>query len=258
MPPKRRTVVLNKPANRGMPDQEFDSKPGPVTLRKMTMHPGTSIMVSEALKKLDNRKGVTKQGIQNFIKINYPSVDPIRLNYLVRRVLLKGLENGTMVRPTNATIITGVGGRFRLAKNKETKAKAENLDPNVEKPPKEAPKTKAGRFGTKRKPGAVKRKSPKTEAKKGTKKSKIEAEAPPAKVVPTKADKADGATEEFKKKEKSKEMESVKTKAKAKDVKAKDAKAKVAKAKEAKSKVEKEPKTAAKRGRKKKIESIDV
>ncbi|XP_077459680.1 linker histone H1M [Stigmatopora argus] len=243
MSSKRRTIILNKPATSRMPVQEDRTKPGPVTLRKMTTHPGTSIMVSEALKKLDSRKGVTKQGIQNFIKLNYPSVDPIRLNYLVRRVLLKGLDNGTLVRPTNSTIIAGVAGRFRLAKNKETKAKAENVDPNVQKSPKEAPKTKA--VGTKKKPNAAKRKSPKKEAKKGSKKSKMEAEAPPAKAVPTKVGKAnipaDEATEEFKEKAKSKEKGSVKTKAKAK---------------EAKSKVEKEPapKTAAKRSRKKKTE----
>lgn len=87
---------------------------GVVTLRKIAMHPTTSVMVVEALKELDSRKGVSKPAIQNFIKRKYPSVDNIRLKYFVRRALTKGLEDGTLVRPPNSTVTTGVAGKFRV------------------------------------------------------------------------------------------------------------------------------------------------
>ncbi|XP_057701869.1 protein B4 [Corythoichthys intestinalis] len=243
MPPKRRTITLNeKPASSGTPTLKVKRKSGLEKLRKLSKHPVTSTMVSEALKKLDSRKGVSKQAILNFIKLNYPAADPSRLNYHVRKALLKGLENGTLVRPANSTVTSGLNGKFRLAKTKETKAKAENVDPNVEKAPKK-PKTKA--VGTK-KTAAEEPKSPKKEATKVSKKSKKE--APPSKVAPAKKLKASMAAEAVDLEE------NVKTKVKPKEVEA--AEKTKPKPKAAKSKAEKEPapKAAAKRGKRKDIE----
>uniref|UniRef100_H3BXV4 H15 domain-containing protein n=1 Tax=Tetraodon nigroviridis TaxID=99883 RepID=H3BXV4_TETNG len=100
-------------------------------------HPSTAIMVKEALKALDSRKGASSQAIQNYIKLKYPTVDAVRLKHLVRGALKKGIESGALVRPANSTITTGATGRFRLApKLKEPKPKSENVDPNGQKEPK--------------------------------------------------------------------------------------------------------------------------
>lgn len=84
------------------------------TVRKSATHPSTAIMVKEALKALDSRKGVSTQAMQNYIKQKYPSVDVVRLKRLVRGVLRKGIESGTLVRPANATVSTGATGKFRV------------------------------------------------------------------------------------------------------------------------------------------------
>lgn len=84
-------------------------------LRKLATHPSTAIMVKEALKELDSRKGVSSQAIQNYIKQKYPSVDLVRLKHLVRRALKKGIETGTLVRPANSSVTTGAMGKFRVS-----------------------------------------------------------------------------------------------------------------------------------------------
>ncbi|KAG5835910.1 protein B4 [Anguilla rostrata] len=102
--------------------------------RKVSTHPSTMEMVKEALKALDTRKGLSAQAIRGYILEKYPSVDAVRLKYMLRKALTKGLEVGTLVRPANSTG-NGAQGRFRLAvrgKTKEPKG-TENSDPNVEK-----------------------------------------------------------------------------------------------------------------------------
>uniref|UniRef100_A0A3B3ZFP1 H15 domain-containing protein n=1 Tax=Periophthalmus magnuspinnatus TaxID=409849 RepID=A0A3B3ZFP1_9GOBI len=142
------------------------------TLRKLATHPSTAIMVREAIKALDSRKGVSSQAIQNYIKQKYPSVDLVRLKGLVRNALKKGIESGTLVRPANATATTGATGRFRLPpKSKEPKAKSENVDPNLQKAPKS---------GT----GEAKKKKPAKKSK------KHEEDVLPPKVAPAKKPKA--------------------------------------------------------------------
>ena len=72
-------------------------------------------MVKEAVKELDSRKGVSSQAIRNSIKVKYPTMDLVRLKYTVRKALIKGLENGSLVRPANSTA-TGAQGRFRVGR----------------------------------------------------------------------------------------------------------------------------------------------
>ncbi|XP_041953759.1 protein B4 isoform X2 [Alosa sapidissima] len=107
-------------------------------------HPSTMVMVEEALKELDSRKGVSAQAVRTYIIQKYPSVDPIRLKYMVRRALSKGLESGALVRPANSTAI-GAQGKFRVAVKSKAKKPVpktqENADPNKQKSPK-ATKTK--------------------------------------------------------------------------------------------------------------------
>lgn len=71
-------------------------------------------MLKEALKQLDTRKGVSSQAIRSYITEKYPSVDTVRLKYMMRKALAKGLESGMLVRPANSTA-TGAQGRFRVS-----------------------------------------------------------------------------------------------------------------------------------------------
>ncbi|KAK1787719.1 hypothetical protein P4O66_016216 [Electrophorus voltai] len=125
-----------------------DSKTGapqesrkPAAVRRAASHPSTMDMVKEALKELDSRKGVSAQAVRGFIRRKYATVGESRVNPMVRKALVKGLESGAFVRPAASSTITGAQGRFRLAAKqpKETKPikKAneakENANPNVGK-----------------------------------------------------------------------------------------------------------------------------
>ncbi|XP_044070287.1 protein B4 [Siniperca chuatsi] len=138
MPPKKPAADSAEPPVPSSSDVPVgEKKSDAAALRKLAAHPSTAIMVKEALKELDSRKGVSSQAIQNYIKQKYPSVDLLRLKHLVRRALKKGIETGTLVRPANSSFTTGAMGKFRLApKVKEAKPKTENTDPNVQKVPK--------------------------------------------------------------------------------------------------------------------------
>ncbi|XP_068451393.1 linker histone H1M [Clinocottus analis] len=136
MPPKKPTAdSADVSSSSDAPVQE--KKTDAATVRKLATHPSTAVMVKEALKDLDSRKGLSSQAIQSYIKQKYPSVDLVRLKHLVRKALKKGLETGTLMRPANSKVATGATGKFRIApKVKEAKPTTENLDPNVEKPSK--------------------------------------------------------------------------------------------------------------------------
>ncbi|XP_005807343.1 protein B4-like [Xiphophorus maculatus] len=189
MPPKKQAAdpqPSSKPVPAEKPDEKKTSARA-VAVRKPATHPSTFVMVKEALKALDSRKGVSSQAIQNYIKQKYPTVDPARLKHLVRRLLKNGLLNGTLVRPVNATVTTGALGKFRLApKVQEVKLKTENTNPNVQKPKAGAKKTQT-EDAKKKKPTNEKAKS--TKNPKPPKTTKDEAGAP-SKVPPAKKPKA--------------------------------------------------------------------
>ncbi|KAM7422628.1 hypothetical protein PAMA_010594 [Pampus argenteus] len=199
MPPKKTVADSeNAPVQSigAQVEETVEKKSDAATVRKLAAHPSTAIMVKEALKELDSRKGVSSQAIQNYIKQKYPSVDMVRLKHLVRRALKKGIESGTLVRPANSNVTTGAMGKFRLApKVKEPKPKTENTDPNVQKVPKAV--KGAAKDGAKKtkKTGTTKKDDDKEEPKslegsKPPKKSKKDEKATTSKAAPAKKPKA--------------------------------------------------------------------
>ncbi|XP_056357273.1 histone H1.8 [Oenanthe melanoleuca] len=85
--------------------------------RGKAQHPPTLQMVKEALRAHDEKKGASVVAIKRFILAKYPSVDPIRLKYLLKQALSKGLSCGELVRPHNSSAV-GATGTFKLARQR--------------------------------------------------------------------------------------------------------------------------------------------
>ncbi|KAM6256890.1 histone H1.8 [Porphyrio hochstetteri] len=132
-------------------------------------HPPTLHMVIEALQAQDQKKGVSVIAIKRFILGKYPSVDPIRLKYLLKQALSKGLSRGDLVRPHNSTAV-GATGSFKLApKKQQQKQPPSKADPDGEqapkpgrkrttKPPRAPPAGAQQRGAAEEKPAGAKRK----------------------------------------------------------------------------------------------------
>ncbi|XP_027558418.1 histone H1oo isoform X3 [Neopelma chrysocephalum] len=96
----------------------------PLVLSAMARRPSTLQMVKEALRAQDEKKGASVFTIRQFILAKYPTVDPIRLKYLLKQALSKGLSSGELVRPRNSSAV-GATGTFMLAP-KEPQHKSSN------------------------------------------------------------------------------------------------------------------------------------
>ncbi|NXP62130.1 B4 protein, partial [Chloropsis cyanopogon] len=83
--------------------------------RSQAQHPPTLQMVKEALQAHDKKKGASVVAIKRFILGKYPSVDPIRLKYMLKQALSKGLSCGELVRPHNSSAV-GATGTFKVSK----------------------------------------------------------------------------------------------------------------------------------------------
>ncbi|NXS61548.1 B4 protein, partial [Brachypteracias leptosomus] len=88
--------------------------PGLLARGRRPPHPPTLHMVIEALRAQDQKKGASVVAIKRFILAKYPSVDPVRLKYLLKQALSKGLSRGDLVRPHNSSAM-GATGRFKVS-----------------------------------------------------------------------------------------------------------------------------------------------
>ncbi|XP_054371993.1 histone H1.8 [Molothrus ater] len=93
------------------------AKTAGISPRCQASHPPTLQMVKEALRAHDEKKGASVVAIKRFILAKYPTVDPIRLKYLLKQALSKGLSCGDLVRPHNSSAV-GATGTFKLALKK--------------------------------------------------------------------------------------------------------------------------------------------
>ncbi|XP_051644445.1 protein B4 isoform X2 [Manacus candei] len=88
--------------------------PGPLVLGGVARCPSTLQMVKEVLQAQGEKKGASVFTIKRFILAKYPMEDPIRLKYLLKQALSKGLSCVELVRPHNSSAV-GATGTFLLA-----------------------------------------------------------------------------------------------------------------------------------------------
>ncbi|XP_066413971.1 histone H1.8 [Molothrus aeneus] len=98
-------------------EPQLAAKTAGISPRCQASHPPTLQMVKEALRAHDEKKGASVVAIKRFILAKYPTVDPIRLKYLLKQALSKGLSCGDLVRPHNSSAV-GATGTFKLALKK--------------------------------------------------------------------------------------------------------------------------------------------
>lgn len=77
-------------------------------------HPPVLRMVLEALQAGEQRQGTSVVAIKVYILRKYPTVDAIRLKYLLKRALDTGMQRGLLVRPTNSKA-KGATGSFKVS-----------------------------------------------------------------------------------------------------------------------------------------------
>ncbi|KAK1332375.1 hypothetical protein QTO34_007049 [Cnephaeus nilssonii] len=79
-------------------------------------------MVLEALQAGEQRQGTSVMAIKVYILQKYPTVDAIRLKYLLKRALDTGMQRGLLIRPINSRA-RGATGSFKLVPKQKKKIK---------------------------------------------------------------------------------------------------------------------------------------
>nr|XP_003410011.1 histone H1oo [Loxodonta africana] len=75
-------------------------------------------MVLEALQAGEQRQGTSVVAIKQYILQKYPTVSVIRLKYLLKHALAKGINRGLLMRPLNSKA-RGATGSFKLVSKKK-------------------------------------------------------------------------------------------------------------------------------------------
>uniref|UniRef100_A0A8D2L5N9 H15 domain-containing protein n=1 Tax=Varanus komodoensis TaxID=61221 RepID=A0A8D2L5N9_VARKO len=96
-------------------------------------------MVKEVVKLLSERRGTLVFAIRCYILHTYPSIDPTRPKYYLKKALIKGVESGVLVQPLHSSAQGGTG-RCKLAPGKVKQQKAHEAEPMEG----EAPRAKVG------------------------------------------------------------------------------------------------------------------
>ncbi|XP_033373464.1 histone H1oo isoform X1 [Parus major] len=129
-------------------EPQLAAKAAGIAQRCQAQHPPTLQMIKEALRAHDEKKGASVVAIKRFILAKYPTVDPIRLKYMLKQALSKGLSCGDLVRPHNSSAV-GATGTFKLAlKKSRHKQQPGQADPDRGQTP------KPGQEGTTKAPQA--------------------------------------------------------------------------------------------------------
>lgn len=91
-------------------------------------HPSTSIMVTTAIKKLQDKKGSTLQAIKKYISVNY-QVNSTKSAYLIGKFLKAAVLNGVLVQTKGS----GASGNFKMAEVKKKKLAKVAKKPSTKK-----------------------------------------------------------------------------------------------------------------------------
>ncbi|KAM7141667.1 LOW QUALITY PROTEIN: histone H1.8-like [Molossus nigricans] len=83
------------------------------TAVQVRRHPPVQRMVLEALQAGEQHRGTSVMAIKVYILRKYPTVDAIRLKYLLKRALDTGMQRGLLIRPINSKA-KGATGSFKL------------------------------------------------------------------------------------------------------------------------------------------------
>ncbi|XP_074200393.1 histone H1.8 isoform X2 [Camelus bactrianus] len=106
----------------GLSRSSGSEKPGPArsVARLPRRHPPVLRMVLEALQAGEQRRGTSVAAIKVYILQKYPTVDVLRLKYLLKQALATGMRRGLLVRPANSRA-RGATGSFKLVPNHKRK-----------------------------------------------------------------------------------------------------------------------------------------
>lgn len=88
--------------------------PSHTAVRVPRRHPPVLRMVLEALQAGERQRGTSVMAIKVYILRKYPTVDAVRLKYLLKRALDTGMQRGLLIRPINSKA-KGATGSFKVS-----------------------------------------------------------------------------------------------------------------------------------------------